>query len=1232
MSGKSYLILVLAIIITLVAAGSAESNWGQNNSVVIPHANVTVDSNQSVSSSGEPVAELPGSQNNSGSDPAVTNIRDGSKLDTGSKTPDTSQVDNSSSPVPDNTVLENSSIRSENGNTERPEKNNPHFAEDEVIVRFNLKPGKEVDAESAGKSHKAVGATIKKDFGKKGLAGTQVVKIPPGLPVEKAIEKYKEDPNVLSAEPNYRIDLMYLPDDPDFPLQWGLRNTGETYGLPSADIHAVSAWSISTGYPGIIIAIPDTGIDLSHPDLAGNMWINPYEIPGNGIDDDSNGYIDDARGWDFIQGDPDPSDDNGHGTHVAGIAGAVGNNSLGIAGVMWNARILPLKVISADGCGYESDAIEAILYAKNAGVDIISISWGSYGESQALKDAIDSYPGLVVCAAGNSGQDNDVYPVYPASYSSGNIISVTATDEHDEIASFANYGVQSVDIAAPGVGIYSTVPGSGYEARSGTSMAAPFVAGVAGLVLSVNEDLGGEDLVAVLSESSDSCDSLEGMISSSGRVNAEAALLIAGGGPVVSPTQTTPLPTVTVTPTQNATGNEPQAAPINGEFIQYLQFGASTVSYGEDGDSVTGYIPSPVNRSFLTGQPLEFSEYSILSIPADYDLRDYGRATAVRNQGGCGSCWAFATYGSAESVLRPGETWDFSENNLKNTHGFDPGACDGGNADMSAAYLTRWKGPVREADDPYVDYPSSSPTGLSPEKHVQDILYIPGRSGSTNNDNIKNAVMTYGGVYTSFYWNDSYYNSNTRTYYYSGTASSNHAVTIMGWDDNKVVPGAPGNGAFLIKNSWGTGFGDGGYVWISYYDTRLGRSTNAVFLSESTNNYDYIYQYDPLGWVSSVGYSSNTAWAANVFTASRSEQLNAAGFYAASPGTAYEIYIYRNPSGGPINSQGPVSSQSGTIAIPGYHTIQLDNPVNLAAGQKFSIVVKLTTPGWDWPIPYECPYPRYSSAARAAAGQSYISASGGSWQDITTWTANSNVCVKGYTALGYNAALVSETIPARMFAGHPYDVAVTFRNNGAFTWSRDDNIVLRGRYPATFAFLDSIYVQLPEGTTVNPGDEYTFSFQMTAPKTLGTHHTEFKMIDLDDKNWFGDLVVPDINVKAPVYNAVLISETIPAQMYAGQSYNVAVTLRNNGAFPWSKDDNIVLRGRYPATFAFLESIFFQLPDGVTVNPGDEYTFNFMMTAPDTVGTHHTEFKMIDLDDKNWFGDLVVQDIQVENYV
>ncbi len=926
---------------------------------------------------------------------------------------------------------------SSNGNLtngkEKKDKEKAQSSEDEIIIRFRVEPGKEMSAGAAETAHKDASTKAKKDskvkedfrvkndFDKKGLPGTQVVKVPPGLSVDEAIALYSENPDVLSAEPNHRIELMSIPDDPGFSFQWGLLNAGN----PGADIRAVSAWNISTGSSGVLIAIPDTGVDISHPDLTSNIWSNSREIPGNGLDDDGNGYINDVNGWDFVNNDSSPVDDNGHGTHVAGIAGAVGNNGLGISGVMWNTRLLPLKVIGASGYGYESDAIEAVLYAQQAGAQVISISWGSYGESQALKDAIAGYPGLVVCAAGNSAQDNDLYPLYPASYPSKNIISVTATDEQDSLAPFANYGAVSVDIAAPGVGIYSTVPGSGYDMRSGTSMAAPYVAGVAGLVLSVNGDLDGAQLADILIASADRLSSLEGRISSSGRVNAESAIVLATGQTNIPPT---PSPTITVTPTLTPVmpEGEPQLAPLNPEFVAYIQSHTANTSVTTDEGFGLGYIPPPLDMTWLEGQVLHISDNMILSLPPSYSLKTLGCVTSVKSQGSCGSCWAFATYGSAESVLMPEEAWDFSEDNLKNLHEFDYGPCSGGQYYMSTAYLVRWSGPLTEAADPYSDSPTSySPTGLLPVKHVQNVIFLPSRGTALDNDNIKNAIMTHGGVSTTFYWASGSYNSNTKAYFstYSG---ENHGVTIVGWDDSysksNFLTSPAGDGAFLAKNSWGPGWGNEGYFWISYYDTSLGKSLNAVFLSEPAENYDYIYQYDPLGWVSSVGYGTNTAWGANKFTSARDEQLEAVGFYTASPNTAYEVYIHRNPTDGPLSNTGAVSSKTGIIDVPGYHTIPLSNPVSLNSGDTFSIVVKITTPGYAYPVPFEYPTGGYSSQATSKAGESYISPSGasGTWVDLTDWRSNSNVCIKGYTTTwkppvaNFTATPVTAIVPARI--------------------------------------------------------------------------------------------------------------------------------------------------------------------------------------------------------------------------
>jgi len=401
-----------------------------------------------------------------------------------------------------------------------------------------------------------------------GIPGMQVVQVTTST-LDEAIEAYKNSPDVLYVEPDYKISLSPIektgksaeagsmsissaayPNDPAYPYLWGLHNTGQApfYGTADADIDAPDAWAITTGSPSVIVAVVDTGVDYTHPDLAANIWQNPQEII-NGIDDDGNGYIDDVRGWNFVSKNNDPMDDNGHGTHCAGTIAAVGNNGIGIAGTAWNVKIMPLKFLNAQGSGYVSDAISAILYANQKGAAVISNSWSGTGYTQSLKDAIDASSAVVVCAAGNSGANADTSPQYPAAFSSSNILSVAATDYNDKLASFSNYGATSVDLAAPGVSIYSTTKSGSYQYLSGTSMATPHVSGVAALLKSQNPSMSATQIRSRIISSVDAISSLSGKVASGGRLNAAKAL---GMTPTPTPSPTyTPYPTVTptITPT-----------------------------------------------------------------------------------------------------------------------------------------------------------------------------------------------------------------------------------------------------------------------------------------------------------------------------------------------------------------------------------------------------------------------------------------------------------------------------------------------------------------------------------------------------------------------------------------------------------------------------------------------------------------------------------------------------------
>ena len=352
-------------------------------------------------------------------------------------------------------------------------------------------------------------------------AGFKRLHVPNGKSVRGMVEKYKNSPYVEYAEPNYKVYVdATIPNDHYFSLLWGMHNTGQSGVTTDADIDAPEAWDITTGSSDIIVAVIDTGVDYNHPDLAANMWTNPDETL-NGIDDDGNGYIDDIRGWDFFSDDNDPYDESGHGTHCSGTIAAEGNNDMGVVGVSWNAKIMPLRFLGPEG-GYTSDAVLAINYAIDNGADIMSNSWGGGGYSKALENAIYAANDagiLFVAAAGNAGTDNDEYPHYPSSYDVPNIVSVAATDRYDNLAYFSCYGLESVDLGAPGVTIASTYPDNSYCYMSGTSMAAPHVAGAAALIKAQYPDITVDALKARLLESTDSISSLDGKTVTGGRLN-----------------------------------------------------------------------------------------------------------------------------------------------------------------------------------------------------------------------------------------------------------------------------------------------------------------------------------------------------------------------------------------------------------------------------------------------------------------------------------------------------------------------------------------------------------------------------------------------------------------------------------------------------------------------------------------------------------------------------------------
>lgn len=364
---------------------------------------------------------------------------------------------------------------------------------------------------------------------------------------------------VKNILPDFVSTTSRVPNDELFTFQWGHDNTGQFVGgsgagVNDADADSTNAWDLTIGSKSVIIAVIDTGVDIDHPDLAANIWTNPGEIAGNGIDDDGNGFVDDVNGWDFGDLDNDPRDPQGHGTHVAGIIGAVGNNGIGVAGVSWNVSILPIKAVDESGSFPFSATLGAydyIVTLKEAGHNIVASnnSYGAYAPAlfeeflQDQKDAIQRTidAGIVfVAAAGNDGADIDAIDeqdrtAFPAGYDLPGIISVAATDNDDGLAGFSNYGAREVDIGAPGVDILSTVPGAGYAIFSGTSMASPYVAGAIGLIASARPGASPVELRAALMNSSDPIPSLQNRVQSGGRLNVwRAVQLISRDGPVVT--------------------------------------------------------------------------------------------------------------------------------------------------------------------------------------------------------------------------------------------------------------------------------------------------------------------------------------------------------------------------------------------------------------------------------------------------------------------------------------------------------------------------------------------------------------------------------------------------------------------------------------------------------------------------------------------------------------------------
>ncbi|AEV68222.1 S8 family peptidase [Acetivibrio clariflavus] len=345
---------------------------------------------------------------------------------------------------------------------------------------------------------------------------------------DDVVKELKKDNMVEYVQEDLRLSIFEYPEDPKFPDQWALENVGQAIegikGIAGVDIGALAAWDKTKGSSEVVIGVLDTGIDIYNEDLRDAIFVNEKEIPGNGIDDDNNGYIDDVKGWDFVNDDNtvyDSATQDKHGTHVAGIIAAQ-HNLKGVCGISPNVKIIPLKFMS-EGFGYTSDVLEAIEYCEKMNINIVNCSWGSTEENPALREAMANSNILFITAAGNYGADSSKHPVFPANYDLPNIISVADIDNNGDIAPFSNYGA-NVHVAAPGVNILSVYPGNNYEMLSGTSMAAAFVTGIAALIKSYDKDISILDIKDRIINNVISSEKLTGKVFSGGRVDALAAL------------------------------------------------------------------------------------------------------------------------------------------------------------------------------------------------------------------------------------------------------------------------------------------------------------------------------------------------------------------------------------------------------------------------------------------------------------------------------------------------------------------------------------------------------------------------------------------------------------------------------------------------------------------------------------------------------------------------------------
>ncbi|MBN1940213.1 MAG: hypothetical protein JW843_11555 [Candidatus Aminicenantes bacterium] len=428
-------------------------------------------------------------------------------------------------------------------------------------------------------------------------------------------------------------------------------------------------------------------------------------------------------------------------------------------------------------------------------------------------------------------------------------------------------------------------------------------------------------------------------------------------------------------------GPRARLAPVNPAYLQALE-------------SPDLPLPSPQDLTPLRNTPRLIDE----TLPPAYDLRQFFRVSPVRSQDPYVNCPFFGIYGSLESTLKPLETLDFSEHHL------DESSEASSILEANIGALARWADPVLEEDAPWPSAPLAV-AALDPAKHVQNITFLPPRADAQDNDRIKRAIIDSGAVYAEMRFLPDLMNQTYSSYYNTTAESGLHAVAIIGWDDQfartKFSPFAPGDGAFLCKNSRGTNFGNAGYFHVSYYDAFFARfSLPAVFFAEPAAGLTRNYQHDLVGCTARLGFDSETGWFASQFVSVSTDPLDAVALYSYSHEASYEIFVYKNATPGLPRSGAQAVRFEGTLKEAGYKTLRLPASLPMAVNEVFSVVVRLTSPGNNYPIPVEHPVEGFQAVFQAAPGESFISSDGADWSDLAMYEgtvyARSNVCLKAF--------------------------------------------------------------------------------------------------------------------------------------------------------------------------------------------------------------------------------------------